>query len=207
MDRIDRHYFQQDPITCARGLIGCHFRWNGCEGKIVETEAYLEHGDPACHTWNRPSSRDFLQRSDAGTAYVYLNYGVHWLFNVVVKGGSDAGFVLFRALEPTQGVERMRQRRGDMPESQLCSGPGKLTKALEISGSDHGAIFLEREKSGIFQGPPINVLSGPRIGISRAADFLWRFGAEGSLCLSRKFQDGSDEIKSQKEENEPPENG
>lgn len=187
MERIDRQFFQRDPVTCARDLIGCVFRWNGCEGKIVETEAYLEHGDAACHTWSRPSSRDFLRQNDAGVAYVYLNYGVHWLFNVVVKGGSDSGFVLFRALEPLQGIDLMRERRGVFSESALCSGPGKLTKALGINGSDHGTTFLDADRSGIFKGTSLHLVCGPRIGISRAAALPWRFGERGSCCLSRKF--------------------
>ena len=111
MEAIREDYFEQDPVTCARGLIGCHFLWKGCVGRIVETEAYDSVDDPACHTWFRPSTRAFVEKQRAGDAYVYMNYGVHWLFNILVKGGNRSGFVLFRALEPVTGLELMRERR------------------------------------------------------------------------------------------------
>jgi len=153
----------------------------------VETEAYEEFDDPACHTWNRPSARAFIASHDAGAAYVYLNYGVHWLFNVLTKHPEGNGFVLFRALEPLSGLEEMRRRRGVASPAALCSGPGKLTKALGINGNDHSASFLGREETGIRSGGASEVLAGGRIGISRAADRPWRFGEAGSACLSRKF--------------------
>lgn len=182
------NFFWRDPLVCSRELIGCVFRWHGCEGRIVETEAYEEFDDEACHTWSRPSARDFISRHDAGTAYVYLNYGVHWLFNILVKGPKSSGFVLFRALEPIRGLERMRERRGELPIHSLCSGPGKLTQALAIDGTVHGTQFLGKKETGICRDIsefPISV--GPRIGISRAADRPWRFGVVGSSSLSRRF--------------------
>ena len=187
MEKIDERFFRREPVICAKELIGCVFSWKGCEGRIVETEAYLEHGDPACHTWTRPSARDFLDRNDAGTAYVYLNYGVHWLFNMVVKSGLGSGFVLFRALEPTKGLESMRLRRGDLANSDLCSGPGKLTKAFGIDGSDHGTAFLNASNAGLFYGNCDSIVSGPRIGISRATEREWRFGDQISKSLSKNF--------------------
>jgi DNA-3-methyladenine glycosylase len=187
MSEITEQFFRRDPVTCARELIGCTFRWHGCEGKIVETEAYAEFDDPACHTWNRPSAREFMARHEAGTAYVYLNYGVHWLFNIVTKSPDGAGFVLFRALEPLAGLEKMRVRRGNLPDRALCSGPGKLTKAFGINGSHHGAEFLQGGKTGIFLGDEAPLCVGGRVGISRAVERPWRFGASGSSCLSGKF--------------------
>ena len=187
MDDISPDFFRRTPLACARDLIGCTFRWHGCEGRIVETEAYEEFDDPACHTWNRPSARDFIAHHEAGTAYVYLNYGVHWLFNVLTKSEAANGFVLFRALEPLGGFGSMRERRGNLPDNQLCSGPGKLTKALGIHGVHHASAFLESGSTGLSKGPVIPVITGGRIGISRAADRPWRFGALGSDCLSRKF--------------------
>ena len=91
------------PLECARALIGCELSWNDCAGLIVETEAYAVINDEACHTFSRPSTRAFVERHPAGTAYVYLNYGVHWLLNVLVKGGPEDGIILIRALEPTRG--------------------------------------------------------------------------------------------------------
>lgn len=184
---ITPDFFRRSPVECARSLIGCYFRWNGCEGRIVETEAYAEHDDPACHTWTRPSARNFIACHEAGTAYVYLNYGVHWLFNVLTKGESGNGFVLFRALEPYSGMVLMQQRRQTMDHRCLCSGPGKLTKSFGISGIDHEKSFLCAEGTGIRQGKKSTVVTGGRVGISRALDRPWRFGAADSQCLSRKF--------------------
>lgn len=187
MDAIGPEFFRRHPLVCARELIGCVLKWKGCAGRIVETEAYLEIGDPACHTWNRPSSRHFIEKHDAGTAYVYLNYGVHWLFNVLTKSAEGSGFVLIRALEPLEGLDLMTHRRGQMPVRNLCSGPGKLTKALGINGQDHGLEFLGNSATGLLRGVAENVGSGPRIGISRACDFAWRFGESGSAFLSVKL--------------------
>lgn len=187
MDRITEDFFTRDPITCARELIGCHFMWHGCSGKIVETEAYLSVDDPACHTWSRPSARAFVENHLAGDAYVYLNYGVHWLFNILVKGGDVSGFILFRALEPISGIELMRQRRGSMKEHLLSSGPGKLTRALGIDGSAHGMNFLNDAACGILRGGDLHCVTGGRIGISKATELPWRFGDPSSRSLSCRF--------------------
>ena len=187
MERVFEDFFRQDPVTCARGLIGCHFAWHGCVGRIVETEAYDSVDDPACHTWFRPSARDFVGRQSAGDAYVYMNYGVHWLFNILVKGGRRSGFVLFRALEPVSGLERMRERRLGVKDALLGAGPGRLTRAFGIDGSAHGANFLRLEGCGILRGEPVETVAGPRIGISRALELHWRFGDPNSDSLSRKF--------------------
>jgi DNA-3-methyladenine glycosylase len=187
MDRIGPEFFTRHPVECARDLIGCTFAWKGCAGRIVETEAYAAVGDEACHTFFRPSARRFVEAHQAGSAYVYLNYGVHWLFNVLVKGGEIEGFVLFRALEPMEGVEVMHRRRPGVAEKDLCAGPGKLTKALGISGDHHGMEFLEESDGGLFVGLAPSVVAGPRIGISSALDLHWRFGDPDSKSLSRKF--------------------
>jgi DNA-3-methyladenine glycosylase len=187
MEKLTAKFFERDPLTCARELIGATFFWNGCNGRIVETEAYDSVDDPACHTWTRPSSRSFVERHQAGDAYVYLNYGMYWLFNILVKGGDRSGFVLFRALEPLSGLEFMRQRRGEMKDSALASGPGKLTRALGIDGSSHGVSFLSSSHCGILQGNVVEIGAGPRIGISRATERHWRFGDLSSSSLSRKF--------------------
>jgi DNA-3-methyladenine glycosylase len=187
MVEIGVDFFERDPVTCARELIGCRFLWEGCVGRIVETEAYDSVDDPACHTWFRPSTRAFVEAHSAGDAYVYLNYGVHWLFNVLVKGGDRSGFVLFRALEPLAGMELMRQRRAGVKDPQLGAGPGRLTRAFGIDGSAHGSGFLKTGICGIAMGEPVEAIAGPRIGISRAKDLHWRFGDPSSRSLSRKF--------------------
>lgn len=188
MERIAASFFERNPVTCARELIGAHFLWQGCVGRIVETEAYLSVDDPACHTWSRPSARGFVETQRAGDAYVYLNYGVHWMFNVLVKSDGVSGFVLFRALEPMLGIERMRERRVGVADRALGAGPGKLTRAFGIDGSAHGADFLEREDCGIIGGKPVETCAGGRIGISKATELPWRFGDPASASLSRKFR-------------------
>lgn len=186
---LDASFFRSHPTECARRLIGAEFRWDGCVGRIVETEAYAAEGDPACHTFFRPSARQFVAGHGPGTAYVYLNYGVHWLFNILVKGGEIEGFVLIRALEPVAGHAAMRRRRGTGCRSdQLCSGPGKLTQALGITGEVHGKGFLGRRNRGIRLAAGVEVMHGPRIGISQGLELAWRYGLAGSEHLSHRFQ-------------------
>ena len=192
---IDRAFFQRDPLTCARELIGCELVWNSCAGVIVETEAYAAVGDEAAHTFTRPSARAFVEKHQAGTAYVYFNYGMYWLFNVLVKGGAADGFVLIRALQPTRGIPLMRRRRFPgiagaklRPVETLCSGPGKLTIALGILGQDHGIDLCANPKKAFHAptGPEIASLSDLRIGISKAAHFPWRFLAAENAFVSVK---------------------
>lgn len=183
--KITREFFQRDPRICSRELIGCELLWNGTGGVIVETEAYSVRNDEACHTFHRPSSRAFVSEKSPGTAYVYLNYGMHWLLNFLVKGGSEYGFVLIRALEPTRGIEEMRQRRGVAEMKNLCSGPGKLTRALGMDGDFHGRdIFESPGLKLILPSDSPEILEGPRIGISRSAELPWRFTKAGSRFLS-----------------------
>jgi DNA-3-methyladenine glycosylase len=183
--KITREFFQREPLSCARELIGCEIVWKQVGGVIVETEAYSVRNDEACHTFTRPSSRRFVAEKPPGTAYVYLNYGMYWLLNFLVKGGPEDGFVLIRALEPTKGIEEMRQRRGTNELKNLCSGPGKLTRALAIDGSFHGQDFFAANGSVLLlPTEPPKILAGPRIGITRAADLPWRFVAAGSRYLS-----------------------
>ncbi len=187
MGELDASFFTDHPAECALALIGAEFRWDGCVGRVVETEAYAAEGDPACHTFFRPSARAFVADHPAGTAYVYLNYGVHWLFNVLVKGRKAQGFVLFRALEPMKGLAAMRRRRKRACAAELCSGPGRLTQALGIGRDVHGCRFLECSERGLRAGAAVGILRGPRIGISRGRELPWRFGEHSSACLSRRF--------------------
>src|SRR4029077_19658299 len=129
-------FFKRDPLTCARELIGTKLIWGECSGIVVEVEAYAAIDDEAAHTFTRPSARSFIERNKAGAAYVYFNYGVHWMLNVLVKGDAN-GFVLIRALEPRRGVELMKRRRGVNDLHQLCSGRGKLTQAFAITSRHH----------------------------------------------------------------------
>ena len=173
---LEPSWFSRDPVSCAREVIGCHFRWGACEGIVVEAEAYAEHGDPACHTAFRPSARHFVGNHPAGTSYVYLNYGVHWLFNILTQGPEGAGFVLLRALEPVRGLRLMKDRRSTSKPTGLCSGPGKLTQALGIHGGHHAKPFLAARTRGIRAAPPAGrVVAARRIGISTAKSRPWRF--------------------------------
>jgi len=190
---LARGFFERDPLTCARELIGCELLWNGAAGRIVEVEAYAEEGDEACHTFHRPSARRFIAGHEPGAAYVYMNYGVHWLLNVLVKGSTN-GFVLIRALEPTRGVREMEQRRLARARRRspllfslhaLCSGPGKLTQALEVDGRDHGRDLCAGGGIGFLPpGGPVDIQADVRIGISKAAHLRWRFLARGSRFVS-----------------------
>jgi len=179
-------FFKRDPLNCARELIGTELIWGDCSGIIVEVEAYAALNDEAAHTFTRPSARSFIERNNAGAAYVYFNYGMHWMLNVLVKGDEN-GFVLIRALEPRRGIERMKKRRGLNDVKCLCSGPGKLTQALAITGRHH-EIDLCSDQRHCFASDTemaVDVVADKRIGITRSAHYPWRFTLRGSEFVSR----------------------
>ena len=174
--RIDRTFFETDPVACAQSLIGCELIWKKTAGRIVETEAYAEHGDQASHTFLRRGARQFIEINPPGTLYVYLNYGVHWLLNFLVKGGNANGFVLIRALEPTDGCTLMAKRRGGSKDRNLCSGPGKLTQALAIDSAFHGRDFFQISDALLLdRGGGLSVEVDRRVGITKSAELDWRF--------------------------------
>ena len=179
-------FFQRDPVTCARELVGAELIWGECAGRVVETEAYNAANDEACHTFMRPSARAFVERNRAGAAYVYFNYGMHWMLNVLVKG-EENGFVLIRALEPLLGLARMKKRRGIDDERRLCSGPGKLTQALNITERHHELDLCADPRYCFTHAPNagIDVVADGRVGISRSAHYPWRFTLRGSRFVSR----------------------
>ena len=183
---LTEDFFTQHPLRCATELIGCELRWDRCSGIIVETEAYTALGDEACHTFLRRGAQKFVDAHPAGTAYVYLNYGIHWLLNVLIKGDMD-GFVLIRALEPRQGLPLMRERRKLEDAVKLCSGPGKLTQA--IPPTFHGSSLCHDPRRSFHAraagSPEASIVTDVRIGISRAAELPWRFLLKGSRFVSR----------------------
>jgi DNA-3-methyladenine glycosylase len=192
-EALPREFFHGSAVNCARRLLGCRLLWGSCAGVIVETEAYEEFGDEACHTASRPTARKFLAEHPAGSAYVYFNYGMHWMLNVSTAGNRGKGFVLLRALEPTAGLRWMRRRRmaGKVKETPegiawLCSGPGKLACALGVEKRHHGLDLCAGTKA-VFLSPTQKVprKATPRIGISKAVDLPWRFVWDGHPCLSR----------------------
>jgi DNA-3-methyladenine glycosylase len=186
---LTSEFFTGDPLACAIRLIGCELVWGRCSGVVVETEAYAAVGDEACHTFLRRGAREFVADHAPGTAYIYLNYGVHWLLNVLIKGGPVEGFVLIRALEPRRGLPLMRRRRGLEEARQLCSGPGKLTQALGVPPTFHGSSLCQDARRAFQAAPaagaPIETVADPRVGISRAADLPWRITLKGSRYVSR----------------------
>ena len=185
---IRANFFRRDPITCARELVGAHLIWGKCAGKIVETEAYLEEDDEACHTFSRPSARAFIERNKPGAAYIYFSYGAHWMLNVLVKGETN-GFVLFRAVEPLRGIELMKKRRNIDDERRLCSGPGKLTQAFEITNRHHEMnLCVDPRHCFAYGEDDVDVVADERIGISRSAHHRWRFTERGSKFVSRRVK-------------------
>jgi DNA-3-methyladenine glycosylase len=179
-------FFKRDPLTCARELIGTKLIWGECSGIVIEVEAYAAIDDEAAHTFTRPSARSFIERNKAGVAYVYFNYGVHWMLNVLVKGDAN-GFVLIRALEPRTGIERMKRRRRLNEVKRLCSGPGKLTQALGITGRHHEMDLCADPQHCFARNAEtaVDVVADARIGITRSAHYPWRFTLRGSEFVSR----------------------
>lgn len=179
-------FFERDPLVCARELIGTELVWEKCSGVIVETEAYLTLNDEACHTFTRPSTRAFVERNRPGAIYIYFNYGVHWMLNLLVKGGKRSGLILVRALEPRRGIALMRKRRGVEDLRALCSGPGKLTQALAIDDRPHEkSICADPRHCLLPREGKVSVVADARIGISRSKEFPWRFTLRGSEFVSR----------------------
>ncbi|MBB3949283.1 DNA-3-methyladenine glycosylase [Aureimonas jatrophae] len=182
----DLHWLAADPVTLARNLVGATFTVDGVGGRIVETEAY-RRDDPASHSFRGETPRNRTMFGPVGCAYVYRSYGIHWCFNVVCHEGEPGSAVLLRALEPTEGLERMAARRGTANPRLLCAGPGRLCQALGIDSSLDGRP-LDRPP---FRLEPANaavrLLEGPRIGITKGVEAVWRFGEAGSPFLSRRF--------------------
>jgi len=171
-------------LAVARDLIGCELRVDGVGGRIVETEAYASH-EPASHSYPGPTPRNAVMFGPAGRAYVYFSYGVHWMLNIVCGAhAGDAEAVLIRALEPTAGIELMRERRDREALLDLCRGPGRLGQALaigpELNGEPIGAGRIELHLAA----PSAPIGQTPRIGISRAVELPWRFVLEGSPYVS-----------------------
>ena len=174
-------FFAREAASVARELIGCLLLHDGVGGLIVETEAY-DRLDPASHSFAGPTRRNASMFGPAGNAYVYRSYGLHWCFNIVCAPGSA---VLVRALEPTAGLDAMRQRRGTAAPRLLCAGPGRLCQALAITGALDGRALDQPPFALAARSDPVGIASGRRIGITRAAATPWRFLLAGSTFISR----------------------
>ena len=185
-ERLEADFFARSVHEVARDLVGCRLFFAGCGGTIVETESY-ERDDPACHAYVGLTQRTEVLFGPPGRAYVYLSYGIHSLLNAVAEPEGEAAAVLIRALEPSAGIDSMRARRGVEADQELCSGPGKLTEALGI-GLEQNAADLTSEPFLLL--PPDEawrgeIVTGPRIGITKAVERPWRFCAAGSRFVSR----------------------
>jgi DNA-3-methyladenine glycosylase len=182
-------FFFRSVHDVARDLIGCTVAHGATAGVIVETESY-HVDDPACHAFGGPTPRSSVLFGPPAHAYVYFSYGIHSLLNFVAEPQGEAAAVLIRALEPTAGIDEMRARRGVERLRDLCSGPGKLTQALgiglELNGVPlAGGPIRVLPRSGDWSDPAI--VTGPRIGISKAVDHPWRFCVAGSPYVSRPW--------------------
>jgi DNA-3-methyladenine glycosylase len=183
---LAREFFARRVHEVAPDLIGCTLLVDGVGGPIVEVEAY-DHEDPASHGFSGETARNRSMFGPPGHAYVYRSYGVHWCLNLVCEEEATAAAVLLRGLEPTHGVEEMRSRRRLDAPSLLASGPGRLCQALAVT-REHDGLALDRRPFELLarEFEP-EIVTGPRIGITRAADLPWRYGLAGSPFVSRTF--------------------
>jgi DNA-3-methyladenine glycosylase len=170
----------------APELIGAELYVDGVGGTIVELEAY-DQTEPAAHSFRGRTERNAVMFGPAGYAYVYRSYGIHWCLNFVCEPEGVASAVLIRALEPTRGLEVMAERRGLDEPRLLASGPGRLCQALGVTRA-HDGLPLDRPPFELrARAAPVEVVTGPRIGITKAVDLPWRYGLAGSRYLSRPF--------------------
>ena len=184
---LGRDFFARGALTVAPELVGALLLepYAGLVARIVEVEAYLGD-DPACHAYRRRTARNAPLYGPPGHAYVYLSYGMHWLLNVATGDDGTAEGCLLRAAEPLAGLERMRARRGAVRDRDLLRGPGRLGQAFALDATDSGRdlcvpdarLRLARD------GCRPEVVTGPRVGVSQAADVPWRFSTAGSPFVS-----------------------
>jgi DNA-3-methyladenine glycosylase len=182
--RLGRDFFARSVHDVAREVIGATLLVDGVGGSIVEVEAYHPE-DPASHGFRGRTDRNASMFGPPGHAYVYRSYGVHWCLNLVCEEEGTAAAVLVRALEPLQGLDQMSVRRRTDDPRLLCSGPGRLCEALAVT-REHDGLALDRAPFEVRAGAhPVQVGTGPRIGITRAAELPWRYVLAGSRYLSR----------------------
>jgi len=186
--------FSASSLEVARALIGASVFLDGVGGTIVETEAY-DQDDPASHSYSGHTARNAVMFGAPGRAYVYRSYGIHWCLNFVCAPAGHGAGVLIRALAPTAGIERMRERRGVESERLLCSGPGRLGQALGVTHALNGLRLDRRPFRVVARGedddPTGVVHAGVRIGISKAVELPWRFVLVGSPFLSKPMRAGA----------------
>ena len=187
--RLAPDFYARSVHDVARDLVGCTVRHGGTSGRIVETESY-HMDEAACHAYAGVTNRTDTLFGPPGHAYVYFSYGVHSLLNAVAETEGVGAAVLIRALEPVEGIELMRARRGLERVEQLCSGPGKLTQALGIGLDLNGSSLVDGPIQVLARDPaarPPRIVLGERIGITKAVDLPWRFCDADSRHVSRPW--------------------
>ncbi len=188
--RLTRSFFNRSVHEVAPDLIGVTLLVDGVGGRLVEVEAY-HHTEPAAHSYGGQTERNAIMFGPPGYVYVYRSYGLHWCVNFVCEPAGSASAVLIRAIEPTAGLPLMRRRRGLKDERLLCSGPGRLCEALRITHAQNG-MALNQPPFELFAAEgKVEVVAGPRIGITKAADLPWRYGEKGSRFLSKPFPEAT----------------
>jgi DNA-3-methyladenine glycosylase len=178
--------FSAPAALVAQRLIGAILTVDGVGGRIVETEAY-DPEEPASHAFCGPTTRNTVLFGAPAHVYVYRSYGIHWCLNFVCREEGHGAGVLIRAIEPLTGLDTMRQRRGLEPIRLLCSGPGRVGQALGITHRHNGMSLLEAPFHVEAPQEPAPVVSGPRIGITKAIALPWRFGLAASKFWSKPF--------------------
>jgi DNA-3-methyladenine glycosylase len=184
---LGREFFARSVHEVAPALVGCPLLVNGVGGRIVEVEAY-DGEDPASHGYGGMTQRNRSMFGPPGRAYVYRSFGIHWCLNLVCEEDGIAAAVLVRALEPSDGIDAMRERRAFEDVRLLCAGPGRLCQALGVT-REHDGLPLDQPPFDLRPAvEDVEVLAGPRIGITRAVDLPWRYGLAGSRFLSRSLR-------------------
>lgn len=184
--QLSRRFFARSVHEVAPDLIGATLLVDGVGGRIVEVEAYHQT-EPSAHSYRGQTERNAVMFGPPGFAYVYRSYGLHWCLNFVCEPAGSASAVLIRALAPEAGLPAMRRRRGLSDPRLLCAGPGRLCEALRVTGRlnamalDEAPFVLYRRRE------PVELVAGPRIGITKAVDLPWRYGESGSVFLSKPF--------------------
>ena len=184
---LTKAFFNRSVHEVAPDLIGATLLFGGVGGRLVEVEAY-HHTDPAAHSFHGPTPRNVVMFGPAGYAYVYRSYGIHWCLNFVCEPKGSAAAVLIRAIEPTVGLARMRRRRGLSDVRLLCSGPGRLCQALNITRADNGLMLDEPPFELLARSGEVEIVTGPRIGLTKAVEKPWRYGLKDSRFLSKPFK-------------------
>jgi DNA-3-methyladenine glycosylase len=185
--KLNPSFFARSVHKVAPDLIGATLLFDGVGGRIVEVEAY-HHTDPAAHSFNGQTPRNAVMFGPPGFAYVYRSYGIHWCLNFVCEPAGSASAVLIRAIEPLEGVGKMRRRRRLRDERLLCAGPGRVCEALGVTIA-HNGLRLDRPPFRLIprQEKP-EIAAGGRIGITKAVELPWRYGLAGSRYLSKPFR-------------------